>query len=78
MAPDTSHLVASILNSAWMVRHYGRGGRMSPESPMALQRQQAIQKLGTTVRHAFTISEDFEPLLAAICDGLRPKEEQPF
>ena len=78
MAPDTSHLVASILNSAWMVRHYGRGGRMAPTSNMALQRKQAIQHLGATVRHAFSTSEDFEPLLAAICDGLRPREEQPF
>ena len=78
MAPDTSHLVASILNSAWMVRHYARGGRMSPTSSAALQRRQAIQKLGLTVREAFTMSEDFEPLLAAICDGLRPRDEQPF
>ena len=78
MAPDTSHLIAAILNAAWMVRHYGRGGRMAAASHVALQRQQAILNLGVTVRHAFSVSEDFEPLLAAICDGLRPKEEQPF
>ena len=45
---------------------------------MALYRGQAIQKLGIEVRVAFSISDDFEPLLAAVCDGLRPKDEQPF
>ena len=78
MAPDTASLVASILNSAWMVRHYSRGGRMRPTSTMAMHRHQAIQKLGRVVRDAFTMSEDYEPLLAAVCDGLRPKDEQPF
>jgi hypothetical protein len=29
------------------------------------------------VREAFNRSEDFEALLAAICDGLRPRDEQP-
>lgn len=78
MAPDTAALVAGILNAAWMVRHYSRGGRMRPTSKMALYRGQAIQKLGLEVRVAFSISDDFEPLLAAVCDGLRPKDEQPF
>lgn len=77
MAPDTARLVASILNDAWMVRHYARGGRMAPSSQMALSRQQAIQKLGVTVRQAFDLSDDFEPLLAAVVDGLRPREESP-
>lgn len=72
---DTAAHVASILNAAWMVRHYVRGGRMSLQRA---QRQQAIQKLGLAVREAFTVSDDFEPLLAAVVDGLRPQGDQPF
>lgn len=80
MAPETADLVAAILNCAWMVRHYARGYRLSnPNAPLALNRRQAIVKLGLTVRDAFARSEDFEPLLAAVVDGLRPKDEQqPF
>ena len=78
MAPDTAHLVAAILNDWWMVRHYARGGRMRQTSAMAVQRRQAIQKLGLTVRNAFALSEDFEPLLAAVVNGGSQREEQPF
>ena len=78
MAPDTGQLVAAILNDAWMVRHYARGGRVSKASPLARQRALAIRKLGLTVREAFASSQDFEPLLAAVVDGLRPNEHPPF
>ena len=54
-----------------MVRHY-------PRPIQKLQREQAIQRMGLAVRHAFNASEDFEALLTAIVDGLRPREEQPF
>ena len=74
-APDTSQLVATILNEAWLVRHYARGGRSGLNR---LQRTQAILKLGLTVREAFDRSNDFEPLLAALVDGLRPLDSQPF
>lgn len=72
---DTTVLVASILNAGWMVRHYARGGRGSIHK---LERQQAIQRLGLTIRDAFNKSEDFEPLLIAVVDGLRPKDDPPF
>jgi hypothetical protein len=75
MAPDTGSLVAQILNDAWMVRHYARGGRLAIHRA---RRQQAIQKLGLTVRAAFNRSEDFAALLTAVVDGLRPRDEQPF
>lgn len=75
MAPDTADLVATILNSAWMVRHYARGGRSKLGRA---QRQQAIQHLGLMVREAFNRSDDFEALLAAVADGLRPRDEPPF
>jgi hypothetical protein len=77
MAPDSAELVASLLNAAWMVRHYARGGRSSIQRK---ERRAAIRKMGLAVRHAFTVSREdqFEPLLAAICDGLRPRDEQPF
>jgi len=54
-----------------MVRHY-------PRSFQREQRAAAIRQLGCAVRDAFNQSEDFEPLLAAICDGLRPRDERPF
>lgn len=68
-------LVADILNAAWMVRHYQRGGRSGIGR---LHREQAILKLGLTIRQAFNDSEDFEALLTAVVDGLRPLNEQPF
>lgn len=58
-----------------MVRHYERGARLAIQR---IQRQQAIQKLGLIVRAAFAESDDFEPLLAAVVDGLRPRDPQPF
>lgn len=75
---DTGTLVAAILNAAWMVRHYARGGRVSQNSPMAAKRAEAIHHLGITVRDAFAKSQDYEPLLTAVCDGLRPHDERPF
>ena len=78
MGPDTAQLVARILNAAYMVRHYARGGRVSESSPLRRQRTAAIREMGLAVRQAFAVSEDVEPLLAAVCDGLRPHLEQPF
>ena len=74
MAPDLNALAAAIRNDAWMVLHY------SPQRTpaMRLRRSQAILKLGLTVRHAFAVSDDFEPLLAAVVDGLKPRDERPF
>ena len=74
-SPDTASLVAHILNDAWLVRHYARGGRSLIQGP---QRTEAIEHLGITCRDAFNRSEDFEALLAAIVDGLRPKNDPPF
>ena len=74
MQPDTGLLIAAILNAGWMVRNYAlkrtRRGR--------LQRAQAIQRMGLTVRDAFERSDDYEALLGAVVDGLRPKDNQPF
>ena len=73
MAPDLNALEAAISNDCWMVRHYAP----SRTPTMRLQREKAIMKLGLTVRKAFNSSEDFEPLLAALVDGLRPRSEKP-
>lgn len=75
MGPDSETLQfeSSIRNDAWMVRHYAP--QRTPA--MRLRRAQAIQKLGLTVRYAFNRSEDFERLLVAIVDGLRPTESTP-
>lgn len=76
MAPDTAELIAAILNDGYMVRHYRRGARIGGR-PQELRRQ-AIRKLGLTIREAFNLSEDFEALIAAVADSVRPKDEQPF
>lgn len=72
---DTAALVAAILNAGFMVRHYARGARGRLQRA---ERTQAIQHMGLAVREAFNRSEDFEPLLAAVVDGLRPRDEPPF
>lgn len=69
MAPEKTGQVHAILNAAWMVRHYAHSSR---------KRAEAIHNLGLVVRQSFSSSEDFEPLLAALVDGLRPKEDRPF
>ena len=74
MAPDSGLLVASILNDGWMVRHYALQ-RTRHDRDL---RAQAIQKMGLTVRDAFARSDDFEVLLGAVVDGLRPRDDQPF
>ena len=74
MAPDTATLVAAILNEAWMVRHYAL--RRTPSQ--RIRRAQAVLKLGLIVREAFDSSDDFEALLGAVLDGLRPRDERPF
>ena len=68
--------VHRILNAAWMVRNYSRG-----YSGLGLHnRQRAINELGRTIRDAFANAkeEDYERLLAAIVDGLRPRDDRPF
>lgn len=76
MGPDTAQLVAAILNSAWLVRHYARGARLQ-SGPMRERRDKAIKDLGLVARNAFNMSEDFEALLAALADGLNPKDDTP-
>lgn len=68
-APDTTALAAAILNAAWLVRYFSRS---------KTRRNQAILKLGVTVRDAFNKSDDYEKLLEAVVDGLRPKDNRPF
>ena len=70
----TQARLAAILNAAWMVRHYARGGRTATQR---LLRTQAIQLLGATLRDALNASQDHEPILTALVDGLRP-HDPPF
>jgi hypothetical protein len=72
---DTAILIAAIYNACWLVRHYQRGGRSSIGRA---QRQQAILELGLVVRDTFGRTEDFEPLLIALFDGLHDKPPPPF
>lgn len=75
MLRDTAVYVAAIYNAAYHVRYNARGGRTKIQRK---QRQQAIRNLGLAVRSAFSSSEDFEPLLVAVFDGLSPKDAPPF
>lgn len=74
MSPDTKRLADAILREWWMVRYYGP----RRTAKMRLKRDQAILKLGLTIRYAFNSSDDFETLIAAILDGGHPKDEKPF
>lgn len=69
MVRDVGELVSRIYNDCYMVRHYARGGRSEIAK---LRRHQAIQKLGETLRFAFNSTEEYETLIAAMLDGLRP------
>lgn len=71
----TERYAAGIRNAAWMVRHYAP--KRTPT--MRDKRAAAIVALGLAVRLAFNECSDFEALLVAIVDGLRPRpDEQPF
>lgn len=71
--PDAARHAAAIRNACWMVRHYAR-----PLARVREQRAQAIWRLGLTVREAFNSTEEFEPLLCALVEGLRPHDPPPF
>lgn len=72
---STTTQVAAIYGAAWWVRHYVRGSRTQIQK---LERSQAITRMGLAVREAFNKSDDFEPLLIAVVDGLKPKDDPPF
>ena len=76
MRPDPiTDAVARIYNAAYMVRYYARGGRTEIQRG---QRVQAIRDLGLVVRATFSNSDDFEPLLVALFDGLSQRSPPPF
>ena len=75
MLRETAGYVAAIYNAAYQVRYYSRGGRTSIQRK---ERQQAIRQLGLAIRSAFNESEDFEPLLVAVFDGLSQRDAPPF
>jgi hypothetical protein len=61
-AADRS-LVDRIYDAAWDVRYYRRPHQ-------AARRAQAVQLLGLAAREALNSTDDFEPILYAICDAL--------
>lgn len=69
-----SRSASSIAHACWWVRYYGNRGR----GVTRLQRAQAILRLGLVVRETFSKSDDFEPLLRALADGLHPSDDPPF
>ncbi len=70
-AADPGRVIAEILNSCYFVRQYQR-------PMMKAQRAAAIRALGLACRAAFNSTEDFEPILTAIVDGLAPRDERRF
>ena len=66
---DVDLMLAAIRNAGWLVRCYRRGSKE--------KRRQALLRMGVTVREAFLKSDDYEKLLQAVVDGLRPKEDDP-
>ena len=75
MAPDRGSKLAAITNACYFVRHYARGGRSEIQRPL---RAQAIQHLALVLREALSTTDDPEPYLAALLDGLRPRNDPPF
>lgn len=67
---DTERHCAELREACWMLRHYRRPIQRA-------QRAQAVLRLGLTVREAFSASDDFEPLLIALVEGLKPEEYRP-
>ena len=67
--------IGNIRNACWMVRFYARGGRSEIGSK---ERDRAIKQLAIALRDALTESDQYETILAALLDGLRPKDEAPF
>jgi hypothetical protein len=74
MERSTADDVSAIYNACWWVRHYERGARVRS---LAVYRQQAILKLGLTCREVFSRTDDFEPVLTALVDGLNPRDPPP-
>ena len=64
MKKNAAGWVSAIQNAAWHVRNVRPVSRV--------RHAQAIQRLGVTVRAALAESDDFEAILAAVVDGLRP------
>ncbi|MDE3038936.1 MAG: hypothetical protein KGJ21_10880 [Pseudomonadota bacterium] len=55
--------IAELYNGAWWLRNYSRPAKKA-------ERALAVRALGLAARRAFNESEDFEPLLRALADGL--------
>ena len=73
--PKPAVHVSAILNACYVVRHYERGARLSVQR---LRRQQAMQKLASTVVEALSTTDDPEPVLTALVDGLCPRHDHRF
>ncbi len=68
---ETTVLLAEIYSAAWWTRHYSRPTQRDKKA-------QAVIRLGLAVRAAFNASEDFEPLLFAVCDALAVRQDTRF
>ena len=70
---EVDDLVQLLRNDCYMVRQYG-GQRNETQR---LRRRQAIRKLVATLQYAFKETEDYEAIIAAFLDGLRPLDRPP-
>lgn len=67
--PLSDDHVTAIYRAAWRVRATHRPHQRA-------ERARAIFMLGLECRAAFNATEDFEPLLLALVDGLTPEERR--
>jgi hypothetical protein len=67
---DVQQFCAEIRNAAFLVRHYRRPRDRE-------RRAEAIRSLGEVCRMAFNSTEDYEALLVAIVDALKPQDYEP-
>ena len=72
--PELGELLSQLNNDCYMVRHY-HGQRTAARR---LRRHQAIQKLVATLMFTFEHTDDYEAVIGAVLDGLRPRDRPPF
>lgn len=69
MSPDSGMWVSQILNDCYLVRHYWRN---------QVRREQALQRLGLTLREALNNCDDHPRIIRALSEGLHPRDDPRF
>lgn len=75
MGPDTAELLGRIANACWWVRYHTRNARRKWQTDK--QRLEAIAQLALILAHGLAVTTDYEAILAALVEGLRPRDVDP-